>query len=80
MARFAAARDFLNEERLDLADDDDNIQALIDAGFKTKAKFLKTLPNCEPHVREGILRGLHEQMGSLDYGVLLAYLKEECGI
>lgn len=69
-----------DEDEDDPEADEENVQALLKVGFKNKAKFLSALPTCDESTREEILSELRAGMGRLEYGVLLGYLKRECGI
>lgn len=69
------AREFLEE--LDIADEE-NVQALLSVGFKSKNRFLKTLPNLAEEDRKEILDELKAAMGRVDFLVLSKYLSRYC--
>ena len=83
--RRSAAYTFLKDVGLadeddDPEDADENIDALLAVGFKNKQKFLTALPTCDSGTRAEIMGELKKKMGQMDFGVLLGYLKTQCGI
>lgn len=62
-----AAEDLLAE--LDI-NDDSNVQALLETGYKSRESFLKRLPRLEEGDRSLILGDLRRDMGKVDYGSL----------
>jgi hypothetical protein len=83
--RKSQARAFLCELQLvDLDDEDveeteEMVQALLSAGFSKKQRFLTNMKACDQATRDGIFTELRASMGALNFGVLLAYLKKNCG-
>lgn len=78
-SRWALAQAFLEEEELDIAEDE-YIYALLQVGFRNKAKFLSQLPKCDATTREGIFEKLQSFIPALDYGVLRSYIQEHCNV